>query len=99
MYSIEYADDATEELRVMNAFHRRRIVDSIVKQLSHEPSVETKRKKKIEELAPSWYHEEPLWQLSVGEHRVYYDVDEAAKCVTVRAIRHKPPHRTTERIV
>jgi mRNA-degrading endonuclease RelE of RelBE toxin-antitoxin system len=38
-------------------------------------------------------------ELRIGEHRVFYDVDEAARRMLVRAIRHKPPHKTTEEIL
>jgi mRNA-degrading endonuclease RelE of RelBE toxin-antitoxin system len=43
--------------------------------------------------------EEPVWELRVGKFRVFYDVDEDATTVTVRAIREKPPHKTTEDIL
>jgi mRNA-degrading endonuclease RelE of RelBE toxin-antitoxin system len=35
----------------------------------------------------------------VGEYRVFYDVGEVERVVYVRAIRRKPPHRTTEEIL
>jgi len=41
----------------------------------------------------------PIWELRVGEFRVFYDVDEEAQTVFVRAVRHKPPHKTTEEIL
>ena len=41
----------------------------------------------------------PVWELRVGEYRVFYDVDDTEHVVTVRAIRHKPPHATTEEIL
>ncbi len=50
-------------------------------------------------LVPPWEHVLPVWELRVGEHRVFYDVDDPAKIVKVRAIRHKPPHTTTEEIL
>ena len=46
-----------------------------------------------------WEHLEPVWELRDGEYRVFYDVDEAAAVIKVRAIRHKPPHKTTEEIL
>jgi mRNA-degrading endonuclease RelE of RelBE toxin-antitoxin system len=50
-------------------------------------------------LSPPWEYVPPIWELRVGEHRVFYDVDEEAMVVIVRAIRHKPPHKTTEEIL
>jgi mRNA-degrading endonuclease RelE of RelBE toxin-antitoxin system len=41
----------------------------------------------------------PVWELRLDEDRVFYDVDETEKTVKVRAVRHKPPHKTTEEIV
>jgi mRNA-degrading endonuclease RelE of RelBE toxin-antitoxin system len=42
---------------------------------------------------------DPVWELRIGEYRVFYDVDEQASLVMVRAIRQKPPHKTTEEII
>jgi mRNA-degrading endonuclease RelE of RelBE toxin-antitoxin system len=75
------------------------MLDSIEAQLTHEPTRRTRNRKIIAGLVPPWEHEEPVWQLRVGEHRVFYDVDQAASVVTVRAIRYKPPHNTTEEIL
>ena len=50
-------------------------------------------------LIPPWDHEPPIWELRSGEFRVFYDVNETDSRVTVRAIRRKPPHRTTEEIL
>jgi mRNA-degrading endonuclease RelE of RelBE toxin-antitoxin system len=50
-------------------------------------------------LTPPWEHAQPVWELRVDEFRVFYDVDEGASLVTVRAIRHKPAHKTTEEIL
>ena len=41
----------------------------------------------------------PIWQLSVGDVRVFYDIDETDKVVYVRAIRRKPPGKTTKEIL
>jgi len=35
----------------------------------------------------------------VGDWRVFYDVDGEERRVYVRAVRRKPPHRTTEEIL
>jgi hypothetical protein len=37
--------------------------------------------------------------LRVDEYRVFYDVDEAAEQIIVRAVRPTPPHKTTEEIL
>jgi mRNA-degrading endonuclease RelE of RelBE toxin-antitoxin system len=41
----------------------------------------------------------PLWELRIGEYRIFYDVDRDAATVFVRAIRRKQPGHTTEEII
>jgi hypothetical protein len=50
-------------------------------------------------LIPPWEYIEPVWELRVGEYRVFYDVDEHSSLVMIRAIRYKPVHKTTEEIL
>ena len=50
-------------------------------------------------LVPPWDYIEPAWELRVSEYRVFYDVDEKTLTVTIRAIRFKPPDKTTEDIL
>ncbi|MBI2822704.1 MAG: hypothetical protein HYX74_10810 [Acidobacteria bacterium] len=38
-------------------------------------------------------------KLIVGKYRVFYDIDDNSKFVMVRAVRHKPAHKTTEDIL
>ena len=99
MYTIVHAEDVEAELAALRAFDERRVVDAIEQQLAHQPSQVTRNKKVLEGVEPAWEHEPPIWELRVGEFRVYYDVNEAQRQVTVRAIRHKPPHMTTEDIL
>jgi len=100
IYRIEYANKTVaNNLKDLRAHERKRILDGIDKQLRREPTVKTKHRKPIIGLIPSWEHVEPIWELAVGEYRVFYDVDEAASVVNIRAIRHKPPHKTTEEIL
>lgn len=61
--------------------------------------VQTRNRKPIYGLEPPWEHEEPIWELRIGRHRVFYDVDESARLVIVRALRSKPAHSTTEEIL
>jgi hypothetical protein len=49
-------------------------------------------------LIPPWDSVHPVWQLRVGDFRVFYDVDEAQQTVIVRAIRRKGS-KTTEEIL
>jgi len=96
MFQIRYAEGVADELQAIRAYDRRIILDRIDEQLKHEPTTETRMKKIIVGLNPPWQHIEPIWQLRVGEFRVFYDVDDEQQLVNVRAIRHKPPHTATE---
>jgi len=81
------------------SFVVRQILEHIEAQLTHQPTQQTRNKKILVGLIPPWEYVEPVWELRVGEYRVFYDVDEDASIVTIRAIRHKPPHKTTEEIL
>lgn len=99
MYAIEYAEGVADDLARLRAYGRKQILDNIEKQLKHEPTRRTKNRKPLVGLIPPWEHVEPVWELRVGDYRVFYDVDESTSTVMVRAIRHKPPHKTTEEIL
>ncbi|HHT9121805.1 MAG TPA: type II toxin-antitoxin system RelE family toxin [Candidatus Wunengus sp. YC63] len=99
MYTIEYAEGIADDLARLRAYERKQILDNIEKQLKHEPTRKTKNRKSLSGLIPPWEHVEPVWELRVGEYRVFYDVDETAFIVVIRAIRHKPSHKTTEEIL
>jgi len=97
-YTIDIRDVAYDELQAIKPFYRRRIVDAIDEQLAHEPNVETKNRKVLIGFHSDFEHDDPVWELRVGQYRVYYDVSEELKTVVVRAVREKPPHTTTEQI-
>ena len=99
MYSIEYAVGVVDDLAELKASDRATVLDRITEQLAHQPAEVTRNRKAIFGLVPPWEHQPPVWELRVGEYRVFYDVDESARRVVVRAIRHKPPHQTTEEIL
>ncbi len=98
-YWIEIVPSARDELTQIRVFYRRIIAKEIESQLAHEPTVETKNRKLLFEAEPSFECEPPVWELRVGDFLVFYDVDESATTVYVRAIREKPPHASTEEIL
>jgi mRNA-degrading endonuclease RelE of RelBE toxin-antitoxin system len=99
MFTIEYAKGVAEDLKNIRAYERVQILDGIDKQLMHEPSVQTRNRKILVGLIPPWEYIEPVWELRIGEYRVFYDVDEESSAVIVRAIRHKPANKKTEEIL
>lgn len=80
-YSIEYSPDSEDHLRVLTARQQRTILDSVDKQLSDQPTLETRNRK---HMRPN-----PLagWELRIGNLRVYYDVAEEPKqLVSINAV-------------
>lgn len=96
MFAILYEEAAEEYLRTLRAFEARRILDEVDAQLSRAPMKPTRRRKLLEGLVPPWDSACPVWQLRVGDFRVFYDVDEARREVIVRAIRRKGTKSTEE---
>lgn len=99
MYEVRLSESAAEELDRLRAYDRRPILQAIEQQLSRAPDVPTRTKKMLKNLTPPFPAIPPIWQLRVGEYRIFYDVDLSARAVYVRAIRRKPPHKTTEEIL
>lgn len=97
MFAVEIHEAAVVELEALNRFDRNRILDEIEEQLTQEPTRLTRRKKVLEALEPPWDRLGPVWQLSVGDYRVFYDVLDSERRVIVRAVRRKAPRQTTER--
>lgn len=99
MYEIIYVESIADDLKRLQAGQRKQILNRIERQLTHEPTRQTRNRKLLAGLVPPWEYVEPVWELRIGEYRVFYDVDETAAVVIIRAIRHKPPHKTTEEIL
>jgi mRNA-degrading endonuclease RelE of RelBE toxin-antitoxin system len=99
LYGIRFAASVVSDLRRLRASQRRRILDEIGRKLAEEPTKATKHIKQLRKLVPPFEAVPPVWQLRIGDHRVFYDVDDEHKKVFVRAIRRKPPHLTTEQIL
>ena len=97
-YEIRLRGNSATELRHFRVYERRQIVDEINSQLSHEPAVETRNRKPLLGLTPSFEHRPPVWELPVGDIRVFYDVDAESQEVNIRAVRRKEQGQTTENI-
>jgi mRNA-degrading endonuclease RelE of RelBE toxin-antitoxin system len=98
-YSIDIRDVAYDELQTAKPFYQKRIIDSINRQLVYEPAVETRNRKSCLAFGQTLNMNRLFGKLRVEDYRVYYDVNEEAQTVTVRAIRGKPPDTTTEQVV
>jgi mRNA-degrading endonuclease RelE of RelBE toxin-antitoxin system len=78
MFRIELTPEAADDLESMRTFDARRVVAAIESQLTHEPTRETRNRKR---LRPNELAE---WELRVDVFRVFYDVlDEVVKIVAI----------------
>lgn len=87
-YHIEYSPDAEDHLRALTARQQAIVLDIVDKQLTHQPTVETRNRKPMRPnpIAP--------WELRIGDLRVYYDVEEEPEPVVyIRAVGVKERNR------
>jgi len=83
-FDIEFVREAEADLDRLKPFNRNRILDAIESYLGHTP-MQTGRSR-IKRLRSV---ESPGYRLRVGEFRVFYDVDEARRSVTVLRVLSK----------
>jgi mRNA-degrading endonuclease RelE of RelBE toxin-antitoxin system len=82
-YLIEVTEDAKADLYYYVAFERKIITSEIRTQLRHQPSRETKNRKRLRD------HPIASWEIRSGKYRVFYEVDETSRKVTIVAVGHK----------
>jgi len=99
VFEIRFAESVEDDLRKIQVYYRNRILDSIEEQLTYEPETATRNRKLLENLSPPWQTVAPIWELRVGEYRVFYDVSATESVVYVRAVRKKPPGTKTEDVL
>ena len=99
LFALEFSEGVKEDLEGLRAYDCRILFEAIETQLTHTPHVETKNRKLLRNLVPPFEAVPPIWQLRVGEFRVFYDISEEERRVYVRAIRRKPLHLKTEEIL
>jgi mRNA-degrading endonuclease RelE of RelBE toxin-antitoxin system len=87
-YLLHYAECTREHLRALTARDRSGLMDAIDERLSFEPSQETRHRKRMDENAL-----DAGFELRVGALRVYYDVEERERVVSVLAIGRKDRSR------
>lgn len=82
-YTIEVTEEAKRDLSYFTAHERKRILQGIREQLSHEPLQETRNRKKLREnpIAP--------WELRIGKYRVFYEVVQDIVTIGVVAVGYK----------
>ena len=80
MFRIALTPEANEDLGSMRSFDQRRVVGAMETHLAHEPTRETRNRKR---LRPNQLAE---WELRVDAFRIFFDVLAAEKLVKVVAI-------------
>jgi len=91
MFRVVYHPEARDEIRALPAFHRTRILDAIEVHLFRDPRPAAPRKKLLLHLNGI-----AIYQLRVGEYRVFYTFEEALRIVAVRHVRRKGRKTTGE---
>jgi mRNA-degrading endonuclease RelE of RelBE toxin-antitoxin system len=99
VFEIRFAEGVEEDLKNIRIYYRNQILDAIEEQLAREPETRTKNRKLLENLIPPWQTVAPIWELRVGDYRVFYDVSAAESVVYVRAVRRKRRGTKTEDIL
>ncbi|HAX74965.1 MAG TPA: addiction module toxin RelE [Cyanobacteria bacterium UBA11372] len=84
MYEIEFTPESLQDLRYFRKFEQNIIIDAIQTQLIYEPAVETNNRfrRNPPDIAE--------WELRIGVFRVFYNVDQIVKIVSVEKIGEKP---------
>jgi len=95
-FSVVYEVAAEDELKGLRPFDRRRVVDEVDEMLTTHPDRPGRRKKLLTGVSSPWDGIGPVWQVRVGDFRVFYDVDRAARQVIIRAVRRKGTRTTKE---
>ncbi len=70
-------------MQILRAYDQRRIIEAVQAQLRHQPTWETRNRKR---LRPNELAE---WELRISAFRVFYDVDEENELVKITAIGYK----------
>ena len=79
-----YSPAAEEHLRALTARRQAIVIDSVVRQLTHQPNVETRNRKRMRPNPVA------TWELRIQDLRVYYDYEEAPNAVVhIRAVGEK----------
>jgi mRNA-degrading endonuclease RelE of RelBE toxin-antitoxin system len=87
VFHLAITESARDDLRFLQPFAQRRILDAIGQQLLNEPLTATRHRK------PLRPNDLSAWELRVGIYRIFYDVEEEHATVYVKAIGWKEHNR------
>jgi mRNA-degrading endonuclease RelE of RelBE toxin-antitoxin system len=82
-YNIEVTEEGKADLNYYTVAERKIVVTQIRVQLEDQPSMETRNRKKL--------RDNPIaaWELRNGKFRIFYEVDDATRLVTIVVVGHK----------
>jgi mRNA-degrading endonuclease RelE of RelBE toxin-antitoxin system len=83
MYEVVFTESALEDFRHVKKRDQNVLLDALEQQLASEPLTETRNRK------PLRPNDISRWEVRIGSQRVFYDVDEAAKKVVIKAVGRK----------
>lgn len=87
-YRIVYSPDTEDHLRALTTRQQVTVLDAAERQLQYQPTVETRNRK------PMRPNPVALWELRIGNLRVYYDVETKPRHVVyIRAVGIKDRNR------
>mgnify|MGYP001588091135 CR=1 FL=1 len=88
-YRIDYSPEAMDHLEGLTARQSTAVLDTVLRQLSHQPTTATRNRKllRANDLAP--------WELRIGDLRVYYEVMEPKRVVLIKGVGVKDRQRVT----
>lgn len=79
-YSIELTEEAVLDLKHLRKHDQATILAGIEKQLQDHPATETGNRK------PLRPNDLSSWEVRIGKHRVFYDIDGTKQAIIVKAI-------------
>jgi len=91
MYSVKFTLSALDDIGWVKKRERKIIVDGIAEQLGHDPTGETRNRKRLRP------NETSEWELRIEKYRVYYDVNHEERVVEVKAVGEKRGNRVVVR--
>jgi mRNA-degrading endonuclease RelE of RelBE toxin-antitoxin system len=87
MFEVLFSKSAVADLRYLRKADQNVVLDAIEQQLTTEPLAPARNRK------PLRPNDLSAWEMPVGAHRVFYDVDDAGRKVTVKAVGWKEHNR------
>jgi mRNA-degrading endonuclease RelE of RelBE toxin-antitoxin system len=87
MYEIEFTPEAIEDLQSFRKFEQQTIISGIDTQLKYEPTVETRNRFRMH---PNDVAE---WELRIGKYRVFYNIENDVRIVSIEVIGFKRGNR------